>query len=126
MSAVVVDTSVWIDYLAGAPEPHLEQALASGAVVLPPVVVAELMSGAQRAVDRAALQDLLSDLRLHATPLQHWLRVGELRRSLRARGVSVSTPDAHVAQCALDLDAPLLTTDTVFRRIANHTTLRLG
>lgn len=125
MSAVVVDTSVWIDYFGGAAQPRLEQALAGGTVVLPPIVVAELMSGAQRATDRAALQDLLSDLRLHATPLQHWMRVGELRRSLRARGLSVSTPDAHVAQCALDLEAPLLTNDALFRRIAGCTTLRL-
>ena len=95
-------------------------------MVLPPLVVAELMSGAQRPADRAALQDLLSDLRLHITPFQHWLRVGELRRALRARGVSVSTPDAHVAQCAIDLGAPLLATDTVFRCIASHTALRLG
>lgn len=126
MSAVVVDTSVWIDYFAGAPQPRLEEALAGGTVVLSPIVAAELMSGAQRAADRAALQDLLSDLRLHATPLRHWMRVGELRRSLRARGVAVSTPDAHVAQCALDLEAPLLTTDAIFRRIAGCTTLRLG
>jgi predicted nucleic acid-binding protein len=95
-------------------------------VVLPPIVVAELMSGAQRPSDRAALQDLLTDLHLHQTPFGHWLRVGELRRALRAKGLAVSTPDAHVAQCALDLNVPLLSTDAVFRRIARHTQLRLG
>jgi len=40
--------------------------------------------------------------------------------------VTVTTPDAHVAQCALDLDAVLWTEDSVFALLARHTRLRLG
>src|SRR5205085_10796471 len=40
--------------------------------------------------------------RSHETPLEHWINVGNLRRALRQAGVSVTIPDAHVAQCALD------------------------
>lgn len=125
MSGLVVDTSVWIDFFAGRDSLGLEEALARGGVVLPPIVVAELVSGAKRGKDRAAIEDLLADLPVHSTPLGHWIRVGELRRDLSNRGVAVSTPDAHIAQCALDLDAPLLTRDRVFRDIANATRLRL-
>ncbi len=125
MSGVVVDTSVWIDFLAGVPVPELEDALTRGVVVLAPVVVAELISGARRPRDRAAIADLVQELSLHETPLDHWVRVGELRRDLRDHGVSVSTPDAHVAQCAIDRDAALLSRDAVFRRIARHSQLKL-
>ena len=125
MSAVVVDTSVWVDFFRGATAPRLEEALAQRVVVLPPIVVAELASGARRPRERAALIDLLRDLAIHDTPLEHWLRVGALRRNLAQRGIAVSTPDAHVAQCALELDAVLLSRDAVFSRIARALPLRV-
>ncbi len=125
MSGVVVDTSVWIDFLAGVSVPDLEEALARGVVVLAPVVVTELISGARRPRDRAAITDLLTELALHDTAIDHWVRVGELRRDLRDHGVSVSTPDAHVAQCAIDRDAVLFSRDAVFRRVARHSRLKL-
>lgn len=126
MSGVVADTSVWVDFLAGGDVPLLVDALAQTTVVLPPIVVAELMSGARRRRDRAAIADLVRDLPLHETPVEHWLRVGELRRTLRGLGLSVSTPDAHVAQCALDRSALLLSRDAVFRRITQHCALRVA
>ena len=126
VSGVVVDTSVWIDFFAGRAAPGLEAALAQGLAVLPPIVVAELVSGARDRRERAALRDLLQDLPLHETPRDHWVRVGELRRQLGEGGLSVSTPDAHVAQCALDRNALLLTRDSVFARIARQSPLRLG
>jgi predicted nucleic acid-binding protein len=51
--------------------------------------------------------------------------VGQLRRQARDRGLSVSTLDAHIAQCALDRDAVLLTRDAIFARLASVTTLRV-
>ena len=126
MSGLVADTSVWIDFLAGRPVPALEEGLAQGAVLLPPIVVAELISGARRERQRAAIIDLVEDLPVHGTPREHWIRVGDLRRRLAERGVSVSTPDAHVAQCAIDQDAILLSRDAVFRDISKATSLRLA
>jgi tRNA(fMet)-specific endonuclease VapC len=123
---LVVDTSVWIDFFSGRSLPLLEDALALGAVILPPIVVAELVSGARKDSDRAALVDLLEDLPVHETPRDHWIRVGALRRRLLDVGEPVSTPDAHVAQCALDRDAPLLSRDRAFDRIARHAPLRLA
>jgi len=125
VSGVVVDTSVWIDFFAGRPVPSLEDALAQGSVILSPLVVAELVSGARQSRDRDSITDLMRELPLHETPLDHWVRVGDLRRRLRGRGLAVSTPDAHVAQCALDRDALLLSRDAVFQRIAAIGKLRL-
>ncbi|MEO6325552.1 MAG: PIN domain-containing protein [Thermoanaerobaculia bacterium] len=126
MSALVVDTSSWISYFAGRGSPLVDDALADGRVHLPAVVAAELLSGKLNARERADLEDLLSDLPLCGTDLPHWFRVGGLRASLLPRGISVSTPDAHVAQCALDLGASLLTEDRVFGLIARHTKLSIA
>jgi tRNA(fMet)-specific endonuclease VapC len=126
VSAIVADTSEWIEYFAGRAAPLLDHALAAGLVLVPPIVVAELLSGARSAGDRHALEDVLRDLRMPRLEFDHWVRAGTLRSALLARGLSISTPDAHVAQCALDLDALLLTRDAVFSKIAKGTTLRLA
>ncbi|HEY3055437.1 MAG TPA: PIN domain-containing protein [Thermoanaerobaculia bacterium] len=124
MAGVVVDTSVWIDFFAGGEAEQLEEALLSGSAVMPPIVVAELVSGAT-AQQRGMIGELLQDAPVHETPLEHWIRVGDLRGKLAGKGVAVTIPDAHVAQCAIDRDAILLTRDAVFSRIAQYTPLRL-
>ncbi len=53
------------------------------------------------------------------------MRVGRLRAHLFLKGISVSTPDSHIAQCALDLKADLLSEDRIFFKIAQKTSLRL-
>lgn len=124
--AVIVDSSVWIDFLSGQEIPAVRTAIAEARVVLSPLVIAELLSGEKLSRQRAMIGELLQEYPHHATPLAHWIDVGNLRRVLRARGVNATVPDAHVAQCALDLDATLLTRDEIFARIARHTPLRLG
>jgi tRNA(fMet)-specific endonuclease VapC len=125
VSGIVADTSEWIEYLAGRPADLLDHALASGLVVVPPIVIAELLSGAVSRQDHMGLEDLLRDLVVHDTAFDHWSRVGELRRTLAQKGLTVSTADAHVAQCALDRDTVLLSRDAVFKRMAEFTRLRL-
>lgn len=125
MSGIVVDTSAWIDYFGGREYALLDDALKQGAVLLPPIVAAELVSGAHRPRERAALVEFLVELPLCTADLGHWIRVGNLRRACREKGLSVSTPDAHVAQCSLDANAPLLSLDAVFELMARHTSLRL-
>jgi predicted nucleic acid-binding protein len=126
VSALVVDTSSWIAWLAGGGSSLVEEALEEGRLHVPVVVAAELLSGKLDDSERGDLEDLLSDLPAAGGELGHWFRVGRLRADLRARGLSVSTPDAHVAQCALDLDGLLLTEDAVFGKIAALAPLRLA
>lgn len=95
-------------------------------LILSPLVVAEVLSGHTTPQQRAAVGEMLQDFPVHPTPLAHWINVGSLRRMLRARGINATIPDAHVAQCALDLGATLLTRDEIFLQVAEHTPLRLG
>ena len=122
---VIVDSSVLIDALAGATIPELERAIADNAIVLSPLVVAEVLSGDTSVGERAALGVLLQDYPHHEASLGHWILVGHLRRMLREKGVNVTIPDAHVAQCALDRDAAVYTNDEIFVHIAKHTSLRV-
>jgi predicted nucleic acid-binding protein len=126
VSALVVDTSSWIAWLAGGGSSLVDEALEEGRLHLPVIVSAELLSGRLDDSERAELQDMLSDLPAVGTDPEHWFRVGRLRAGLRAEGLSVSTPDAHVAQCAIDTGGVLLTEDRVFQKIAKVVTLRLA
>jgi hypothetical protein len=125
VSALVVDTSSWIAWLAGRGSSLVDEALEEGRLHLPVIVAAELRSGRLDASERVDLQDMLSDLPAVGTDTEHWFRVGKLRAELRARGLSVSTPDAHVAQCAIDTGGVLLTEDRVFEKIAKVVPLRV-
>ena len=124
--AVIVDSSVFIDYLGGERIEAVVAATTEGSLVLSPLVIAELLSGDLTITQREMVGELLQDYFLHDTPLAHWIDVGNLRRMLRARGINATIPDAHVAQCAIDLGATLLTRDEIFTRIGAHTPLRLG
>jgi predicted nucleic acid-binding protein len=123
---VVADTSVWIDHLVGNPNPAMDAALLAEAVVFPPLVVSELFAGADTPDRRADVALLLQDFPVHKVGLEHWIALGDLRRELQRQGCNATIPDAHVAQCALELDATLLTGDAIFRLIAEHVPLRLG
>jgi len=126
VSALVIDTSSWVSYFAGRGGSLIDAALQEATVHLPPIVAAELLSGKMSASKRDQLQDLLADLPLFPTPLQHWFKVGRLRGQLLAKGLSISTPDAHIAQCAIEIGAELLTEDKIFTVISRHVALRLA
>ena len=123
---VVADTSIWIDHLAGEPNPTMDAALRAETVVFPLLVVSELFAGADTPDRRASIGELLQDFPIHEVGLDHWIAVGDLRRDLKRYGVNVTIPDVHVAQCALELNATLLSRDAIFRLIADHVPLRLG
>ena len=123
---VIVDSSVWIDDLSGRVYPTLVRALAEDALVVSPLVIAEVLSGNITPEQRAIVGEILQDFPVHPTPLGHWIAVGELRRMLRSKGINVTIPDTHLAQCAIERHATLLTRDDIFTTIAAHTPLRLG
>ena len=88
MAGTVFDSSVLIDALLGETIVELERALKGGNGVVPPLVVAELVTGARTVAERAAIGDLLQELSIHDTPLDHWIAVGELRRTAATDDVS--------------------------------------
>ncbi|AFM14347.1 PIN domain-containing protein [Turneriella parva] len=125
---VVVDTCIWVDYFAGRDAALCEavdRLLEHGLVLMTPVIAAELVSGARKNDQNVRLKAFLGDLSLADSSLSHWFRVGDLRARLQTEGITVSTPDAHIAQVALDQKARLFTHDKIFAKIAKACNLRL-
>jgi predicted nucleic acid-binding protein len=116
---------VWVEFFRGVPLPPLDDALRDGLVVLAPIVAAELLSAPLSKTERRSLASFLQDLPLHPTPVDHWLAVGALRAQLSKKGLSVSTPDAHIAACAIEARAALWSNDAIFRKVAGQSSLRL-
>ena len=125
MSALVVDTSIWVEYFRGRDLPVLEGSLRDGLVLLAPVVAAELLSAPMGTRQRKELHGFLAALPLHPTPLDHWAAVGGLRAALSKRGITISTPDAHIAQTAREAGAAVWSADHVFAQLGSAKIVRL-
>lgn len=126
MNVIIVDTSVWIEYFKGKPYPEIDEALKEARVYMPPLVISELMSAEMTNSDRQKLSDFLNELFLCECSFEHWKQVGVTRHKLSRIGLNVSTPDIHIAQCALDLKATLLSNDLIFKKIASKIALHIG
>ncbi|HXH37878.1 MAG TPA: PIN domain-containing protein [Thermoanaerobaculia bacterium] len=122
----VVDTSVLIDHVNGRGIRALDEAIANELLIVPPLVISELVSGATRGNETIAIAELIRSLTIHETDIRHWIAVGDLRRDLASHGVNLTIPDAHVAQCAIDLDATLFTRDKVFNLVSQYVPLRFA
>lgn len=125
VNVLIVDTSIWIDFFRGSTFPNVELALKEARIILSPLVVAELMSGSRNVRDANNLRVFLAELQIHHTPFEHWVTVGRLRNFLANQGINVSIPDAHIAQCTLDLGGYLVSHDRIFQKIASQIDLSL-
>ncbi|MBA4209958.1 MAG: hypothetical protein C0454_10555 [Parvibaculum sp.] len=122
---IAADSSTLIAYignLGGADVDHLDEALASGDVVISPVVLSELLSDPKLP---GHLADLVKRLPCFELGDGFWIRVGELRAQLIARKLRARLPDAMIAQSCIDHDVPLITRDADFRHFAKHGGLKL-
>ncbi len=124
---ILVDTSVWVDFLNSARGPagdELERLIGANApLVLTGLVVVEVLQGLKR------------DVELVTRLLVHWPLIepggfatyeaaATIFRQARGRGVTLSTVDALLAALALEYNAPFFTLDQDFERLA-FTGLRL-
>lgn len=118
MNALVIDTSSWISYFNeknSSLESEIDLALKEGRVHMSPLVASELCSGVKQSDSyEKQLKEFLLELPICDNSLEHWFRVAKLRKDLAKKGLSISTPDAHVLQCALDLDCYFIYEDKIF------------
>jgi tRNA(fMet)-specific endonuclease VapC len=122
---VIVDTSVWVEFLRGTTQAAFERALQDGRVLVTPIVAAELLSGTKNKREVSKLEALFDDLGLLTCLAAHWFKVGALRRELDRKGLHTSIPDAHIAVCASERSAVLMSHDQVFEKIAKLAPLNL-
>ena len=116
---IAVDTSSLRRFLSGASGDDVNAvagAIANRSVVLPPVVLAEMLS------DKSSAQtaDVLEALPLLAITDGYWARAGRLRGRVIAAGYKAKVADALIAQNCLDHDVPLITNVRDFRHFVRH------
>jgi predicted nucleic acid-binding protein len=117
---ILVDTSVWVDFLNSARSPagdELERLIGLNApVVLTGLILTEVLQGLRRDVE--PVTQLLSRWPLiEPGGFATYEAAAVIFRQARSRGLSVSTVDAVLAAVALEWDAAFFTLDQDFERL---------
>lgn len=125
---VLVDASVWVDYLRGD-TPHIAEKLdgliAAAEICVPRIVLAELLQGAKSGRDAAAVEQIPEAFTIIDQGPDTWVKAGKLSRRLRARGQTIHLVDCYIAVIADENGCAVLTLDEHFREIAKVLPLRL-
>ena len=125
---ILVDSSVWIDFLSSAPGragDELRRMINDAEpFALTGVVITEILQGLRRDASRIALYLSQWDL-LEPIGFRTYREAAAIFRLGRAKGVSLSTIDVLIAAVALEHRASVFTLDRDFSRIARLTGLTL-
>lgn len=122
---IALDSSSLIEYLSGgkgADVEAVEVALNQKQAVLPPVVLAELLSDPRLS---PTVAKILKELPVLPLLDGFWERTGSLRAQVIRRGHKARLADSLIAQVCVDHDVPLITRDLDFRHFARLGGLRL-
>jgi predicted nucleic acid-binding protein len=112
---IAADTSAWIDYakdIKTASSRLLEGALEQGILVIPPLVLAEVLSSPK--ISHAAEKFILTLPRIELVS-GYWERTALLRRATLKKGLKARIGDCLIAQSCIDQNIPLITGDLDFR-----------
>ena len=125
---ILVDSSVWIDFLSSRPGPgglELRRLIEDDApVALTGVVVTEVLQGLKRDIKR--IEDYLSFFEiLEASGFDTYRNAAALFRLARSQGVSLTTTDVLIATIAGENEAEVFSLDHDFMRMARLTGLPL-
>jgi predicted nucleic acid-binding protein len=123
---ILVDTSIWIDFLRGESSPEVERLDVMMTVGLPfgitGVIYQEILQGADSEQSFSRLAEYFGTQRFfHALdPVETHARAAELYARCRRSGITVrSTIDCLIAQIAIEHDLELLHSDRDFDNLAS-------
>ena len=127
--SILVDTSVWIDYLRGVDASHvvaLENAMASRTIFMPDVALAEILLGLRS--DKVA-EKIEAELRefevINVGGRQLAIQAARNYRLLRAEGKTVrSTVDLMIGTWCIEEKVPLLHNDRDYHFMEQHLGLK--
>ncbi|RFF26843.1 MULTISPECIES: PIN domain nuclease [unclassified Wenzhouxiangella] len=126
---ILVDTSVWIDYLNGTEDPHtdaLDAGIVDGIVAMGDLIFLAILQGIRNdreyELTRRSLETL-DHYELFGTAMVE--KCAENFRALRKRGVTIrKTADVIIATFCIEHRMPLLFTDRDFVPFVEHLGLR--
>ena len=122
---IALDSSSLIAFFSGdsgADVEVVDMAFDQKQAVLPPVVLAEILSDPH--LD-SGLARLMMEVPRLSIKEGYWERVGDLRARIIAKGFRARLADSLIAQNCLDNDVSLVTRDSDFRHFARFASLKL-
>ena len=127
---VVVDTTVWIDYIHGLDAPHtnaLDHELQNNQVVTGDLLIAEFLQGFRDDKDYKAAKEIIDSL-IYCDMLGKEIAIksAENYRFLRKQGITIRrTADIIIGTFCIEHDLPLLHNDRDFEPIEKYLGLRI-
>jgi predicted nucleic acid-binding protein len=112
---IAADTSSlrrYLDGKRGFDVNRVTRAIEEDELIVPPVVIAELLSDPALPLHDA---EVISQLRMLELRHGYWLRSGELRANTLYEGHKAKLADVLIAQSCIDHDVTLITNDADFR-----------
>lgn len=121
MMKIIVDTSVWIEYLKSRPilAETLDRYLLAERIFTVGPVIAELLQGAKTEKDYQVLKSSIDGLPLIETGLQDWIDAGSISFKLRKKGVTVPITVCLIAAVAMRHNASIMAHNRHFAKIPN-------
>jgi predicted nucleic acid-binding protein len=123
---ILVDTSVWIEFLSGRFRAVRQEDLVRFVTCGP--VVQEVLQGLRAIPESAEFRKAFLALPVlaHPTPLGLYLSAAEIYRQGRRRGMTIrSSVDCLIAAIAIECGVPVCHRDRDFKAIAEYTTLEV-
>ena len=128
---ILVDTSVWIDFLNGRSTKYrrtLHALIESDEdICLAENILMEILQGIKNDRQHGELKDyLLAFSLLMTTPVQSYLHAADIYRQCRKKGFTIRKPlDCLISAVAIENNAALFHNDADFEKVAKTTGLRL-
>jgi len=116
---IIVDTSVWIEYLKNTPGlvEKIDSALVEKNLYMVGPVVSELLQGARTEQDFDALNNSIGGVPFIEADFADWKLTGRLSYQLRRKGITVPITDCLIAAIAINNSASIYTYDRHFKNI---------
>jgi predicted nucleic acid-binding protein len=122
---IVVDSSVWIDYLTGTDNKQtntLDNILGLKPVAIGDLILTEVLQGFRQDKDYKAARQLFEDVTIFdMLGTEMALKSADNFRALRKKGITVrKTADVIIASFCIDRKLPLLYSDKDFKPFVKH------
>ena len=127
---IMVDTSVWIDYVNGVITPQtdaLDKELQEGNVATGDLIITEFLQGFRTKGDVTAAQSIMNSLTyFDLVGKEIAFLAAQNYRVLQSKGVTVrKTIDSIIATCCIEYDLSLLHNERDFTPFAEHLGLKI-
>ncbi|MCX5999215.1 MAG: PIN domain nuclease [Chloroflexi bacterium] len=121
---ILVDTSVWIDFLAGRDTLHVRMldALVDGRedICLCGLVLTEVLQGIRDDTEYRTTKAMLSELIMLPMMADTFILAADIYRLCRSRGITIRNPvDCMIAAVCIQHDVPLLHHDRDFDTLSS-------